>query len=326
MKEELILLAVAVGPILLVSLLIGAFLGRDSFKLHPEKGLLKQGLLWLSILLPISYFLVFGVVAWEGYEIDVSSNGLTKFFAISAIPLAFLSLALPLTVLVSRLHSTEQTARQIIITNHKNNLDAFYSHRNELFSYFDRLQEADYFGAFKGRFKIHPRVHKVFFSGDPSSGVPEVNAEMFKSIESSLASARWQIDFVLRNKDPDKIFSFYLLNACVTIHHLSRCLGLPEIYKDLADRSVLIEVEVNGQGKEKYLSVGTTTDDFVAAYRYANDYFTNLCDFAGYSKKEAEEEHKYIETGGKFRTINVPGVVEQLHANEIRKLADEKKA
>lgn len=326
MKEELILLAVVVGPLLLVSLLIGVFLGSDSFKLHPEKGLLKQGLLWLSILLPMSYFLVFGLIAWDGYEIDISSNGLTKFFSISAIPLTFLSLALPLTVLVSRFHSTEQTARQISITTHKNNLDSFYSHRNELFSYFDRLQETDYFGALKGHFKIHPRVHKIFFLGDPSSGVPEVNTEMFNSIESSLASARCQIDIVLRNKSPDNVFSFYLLNACVTIHHLSECLGLPEIYNELADRSVLLEVEVKGKGNEKYLSVGTTTDDLVAAYRYANDYFRNLCDFAGYSKKEAEEEYKYIETGGKFKTMNVPGVIEQLHANEIRKLADEQGA
>lgn len=325
MKEELILLAVAVGPVLLVSLLIGAVLGRGSFKLNPERGLLKQGLLWLSILLPISYFFVLGIIAWDGYEVDLSSSGLTKLFSISAIPLTFLSLALPLTVLVSRLHSTEQTARQILITNHKNNLDAFYSHRNELFSYFDRLQETDYFGALKGSFKIHPRVHKVFFLGDPTSGVPEVNAEMFKSVENSLASARWEIDSVLRNKDPDKAFSHYLLNACVTMHHLSICLGLPEIYRDLADRSVLLEVEVNGSGKEKFLSVGTTTDDLVAAYRYANDYFTNLCDFAGHSKRKTEEEHKYIDTGGKFRTIKVPGVIEQLHANEIRKLADEQK-
>ena len=326
MKEELLLLSLIIAPLLFVSFSIVFVLGRDSFKLHPEKGLLKQGLLWLSILLPISYFLVFGFVAWDGYEIDISSNGLTTFFSISAIPLTFFSLALPLTVLVSRFHSTEQTARQISITTHKNNLDAFYSHRNELFSYFDRLQETDYFGALTGHFKIHPRVHKNFFSGDPSSGVPEVNAEVFDSIESSLATARWHIDSVLRNKNPDNVFSFYLLNACVTIHYLSRCLGLPEIYNELADRSILLEIDVKGKGKEKYLSVGTTTDDLVAAYRYANDYFKNLCDFSGYSKNEVEEEYKYIETGGKFRTMNVPGVIEQLHANEIRRLADEQSA
>tara|TARA_R110002110_G_scaffold383611_1_gene595090 strand:- start:539 stop:1078 length:540 start_codon:yes stop_codon:yes gene_type:complete len=169
-------------------------LGRNSFKLNPEKGLLKQGLLWVSLLLPVSYFLVFGSIAWAGYEIDISSAGLSTFFRISTIPLTVLSLTLPLTVLVSRFYSTEQTARQIAITLHKNNLDAFYSHRSELFSYFDRLQEVDYFGALKGRFNVYPRVHKNFFKGRPDLGVPEINVEMFNQIERALQSARVQVD------------------------------------------------------------------------------------------------------------------------------------
>tara|TARA_R110002072_G_scaffold226613_6_gene383567 strand:+ start:641 stop:1573 length:933 start_codon:yes stop_codon:yes gene_type:complete len=302
-----------------VCAIIAWALGRNSFKLNPEKGLLKQGLLWVSLLLPVSYCLVFGSIAWAGYEIDISSAGLSTFFRISTIPLTVLSLALPLTVLVSRFYSTEQTARQIAITLHKNNLDSFYSHRSELFSYFDRLQEADYFGALKGRFNVHPRVHKNFFKGRPDLGVPEINLEMFNQVERALQSTRFQIDYVLKNKKPENVFSMYMLNACVTIHWLSRALGLPEIYKDIAEKSILIEVNVKGNGKEEYLSVGKTTDDLVAAYRYANDYFRNLCDFSGHSIEDVEEEFKYIETGGKFRTINVPGVVEELHRNEISK-------
>lgn len=325
MVAELMLLSIIIGPLLLVPLGIILILGWKSFKLTPEKGLLKQGLLWLSILLPVFYFLIFGGIAWNGYRIELSSDGLETFFRISAVPLTFLSLSIPLAVLVSRFHSTEQTAKQIAITAHKNNLDAFYSHRKELFSYFDRLEESDYFGVFKGQFKIHPRVHKNFFKGSPSSGIPEINADMFSNIESALASARWEIDFVLKNKDPEKVFSIYLLNACVTIHYLSQCLGLPEIYRELAGKGILLEMGVQGKGKGKYLSVGTTTDDLVAAYRYSNDYFQNLCDFAGYDKAEVEEEYKYIETGGLFRTINVPGIIEKLHENKINKLAKEQK-
>jgi hypothetical protein len=118
----------------------------------------------------------------------------------------------------------------------------------------------------------------------------------------------------------------YMLNACLTIHHLSRDLGLPEIYNELADRSILLELEVKGRGKEKYRSVGTTTDDLVAAYRYSNDYFINLCDFSGHPEQEIEEEYKYIETGGKFRTINTPCVIEELHKNEISRRKNEQKA
>tara|TARA_R110002110_G_scaffold383611_1_gene595089 strand:- start:147 stop:488 length:342 start_codon:yes stop_codon:yes gene_type:complete len=110
----------------------------------------------------------------------------------------------------------------------------------------------------------------------------------------------------------------------VTIHWRSHALGLPEIYKDIAEKSILIEVDVKGNGKEEYLSVGKTTDDLVAAYRYASDYFRNLCDFSGHPIEEVEEEFKYIETGGKFRTINVPGVVEELHRYEISKFIKKK--
>jgi len=301
-------------------------LGWSSFRLNPEKGLLKQGVLWLCILIPVLYFFIFGAIAWHGYEIDISSYGLATFFNISTIPLTFLSLTIPLAVLISRFHATEQTAKQIAITAHKNNLDAFYSHRKELFSYFDRLEGADYFGVFNGQFKIHPRIHKNFFKGNPNSGIPEVNTDMFSSIERLLGAARWQIDYILKNKDPEKVFSLYLLNACVTIHNLSYTLGLPEIYNELAGKGIYLDIEVEGKGQEKYLSIGTTTDDLVAAYRYSNDYFKNLCDFAGYEKADVKEEHKYIETGGKFRTINVPGTIEMLHANEISKLVNEQKA
>jgi len=255
LNEEILLISIICGPLFFVFSGILFFLGRGSLKLNVKNGLLKQGLLWLSILLPVSYFLVFGAIIWSDYEIDISSAGLTTFLKISVIPISFLSLALPLTVLVSRLYSAEQTAKQILIATHKNNLDAFYSHRKELFSYFDRLEKTDYFGALEGHFKIHPRIHKNFFTGSPDSGFPEINKETFEFIESLLSSARWQIDSVLTNKNPERTFYFYLLNACVTIHSLSLNLGLSEIYGKLADRSMLLEVEVSGNGKEKYLSV-----------------------------------------------------------------------
>ncbi|MEZ9964380.1 hypothetical protein AB4390_00895, partial [Vibrio splendidus] len=141
------LITIVLIPLLAVVGGIGVVLGPSSFKLDAKNGLLNQGLLWLAILLPISYFFVFGFIAWEGYTIEISSKGLIKFFEISKIPLTFISLALPLTILVARFHSTEQTATQIAITSHKNNLDSFYAHRKEMFSYFSQLEETDYFGA-----------------------------------------------------------------------------------------------------------------------------------------------------------------------------------
>lgn len=322
MTEVFNLALIIVVPPLLIICGISLVLGFNSFKLDASKGLLNQGLLWLAMLLPSSYFFVFGAIAWNGYGINITSGGLSTFFEISAVPLTFLSMALPLTILVARFHSTEQTAKQIAITSHKNNLDAFYAHRKELFSYFSQLDVTDYFGAIKVKFTVHPRLHKNFFVGSPSSGIPEVNESMFKDIEQTLSSARFQIDSVLTNRNPDNTFSMYMLNTCVSIHYLSHCLGLREIYNDLALRGVSLELDVQGKGKGEYLSVGTTTDELVAAYRYAHDYFLNLCDFAGYTPEPIEAEYKYITTGGKFRTTSTPKVVEELHKNEIARLSE----
>jgi len=92
------LITIVLIPLLAVVGGIGVVLGPSSFKLDAKNGLLNQGLLWLAILLPISYFFVFGFIAWEGYTIEISSKGLIKFFEISKIPLTFISLALPLTI------------------------------------------------------------------------------------------------------------------------------------------------------------------------------------------------------------------------------------
>jgi hypothetical protein len=184
------LFAIILLPILIPVIVVASIPGRGSwgmqrFKstlaLNEESGLSEQGLLWVSILSPFLYFLALGVVSWNGYSVSVTSEGLKTFLSISALPLGALSLALPLSVLVSRLHATKQTAKQIKITQQKNNLDLFHSHRKELFSYFGQIGEVQYLDCLTGKFKVHPRVHKVFFTGRRiTRGLPHVPADEFK--------------------------------------------------------------------------------------------------------------------------------------------------
>jgi hypothetical protein len=154
---------------------------KHLLSITPDTGLLKQPLLWLSIMTPAAYFVAFGSVAWSDYSPKLSGTGLSTFLSISVFPLTLLSLAVPLSVIVASFHSTEQTAVQIKITTHKNNLESYYSHRSELFAYFDRLGPQIYMDLFTANFKIHPRIHKMFFNGSPDRGVPEINEEMFTS-------------------------------------------------------------------------------------------------------------------------------------------------
>ena len=292
----------------------------SSLSLNADKGLSSQGLLWLSILCPFLYFITLGGITWQGYEISITSAGINTFFSISKLPLAILSIIIPLSVLVSRFHATKQTAEQIKITRLKNNLDLFNSHRNELFSYFTQIGEINYLDCFVAKYKVHPRVHKNFFKGSPVDGTPLINEDSFKDIESELSSARWQLNSVIKDINPELTYSFYIANLCSTIYRLSYKLGLPEVYETLAEKSVLVPVELNGK-KNELLTVGTTTDEVVAAYRYAKGYYENLCDFARRSSGHVEEEEtKYIDNGVKFRKINNIQVIEKLHETEIKPL------
>ena len=314
------------GPVVGSSLLVSFFF-RDGDNvlerlkgmvlLDAQKGLLKQGLFWLSIIVPISYFFSFGMIAWEEYTLNLSLKGLGVFFQISKIPFAFLSISIPMSVLVSRLHSTEQTAKQMALMKLKNNMDAHYLHRSELFNYFDRINAVEYLGALTGKFNVHPRVHKNFFIVRPEFGIPDVNREMFHKIENLLDSSRLYIDSVLKNVNPEMTLNFYMCNACVCIWELSRSLGLPEIYHELGQRGLLVELNVNDGFLAKCLSVGTKTEDLIAAYRYISDYYLNLCDFANVEKKEAEDKYRYLGIGGQFRSMKPPNVIEELHADII---------
>ncbi|MEL7561382.1 hypothetical protein [Stutzerimonas chloritidismutans] len=328
MTEIPSLIAIILLPILIPILAVACILGRGAwgiqrFKstlaLNEESGLSEQGLLWISILSPFLYFLALGVVSWDGYSVSVTGEGLKTFLSISAIPLGALSLSLPLSVLVSRLHATKQTAKQIKITQQKNNLDLFHSHRKELFSYFSQIGEVQYLDCLTGKFKVHPRVHKLFFTGKPENGVPLINEGAFKDIEGELSSARWQLDAIIRDKNPQLTYSFYIANFCSTIYRLSEKLGLPEIYVELAQNSLLVPTKLDGREQMELLTVGKTTDEAVAAYRYAKGYFHNLCDFAGREQVVVEDDElKYIDAGGKFRTINTERIIEKLHQNEIQ--------
>ncbi|MDR5857976.1 hypothetical protein FZZ93_02290 [Halomonas eurihalina] len=298
---------------------------QSTLTLNEERGLAEQGLLWVSILSPFLYFLALGAISWSGHSISLTSDGLKVFFSISALPLGALSLSLPLSVLVSRLHATKQTAKQIKITQQKNNIDLFHSHRKELFSYFGQIGEVEYLDCLVGKFRVHPRVHKAFFTGNPEDGIPFINQEAFQDIERELSSARWQLDSVIRDVNLELTYSFYIANFCSTIYRLSQKLGLPEIYVELAQKSVLVPTNLDGEEEVELLTVGKTTDQAVAAYRYANGYFRNLCDFAGREPAQTEDEElKYIEMGGKFRTIKEEKVIERLHENEIKQAVEAK--
>lgn len=299
----------------------------ELFSLKPNESLFRQPAFWLSVLIPFGYFIAFGVVSWEGYVIDVSRNGLANFLSISTLPLGMLSIAIPATVIVASFHSTEQTAAQILITQHKNNMESFYAHRSELFLYFQRIGELDYFGCFKALNRVHPRMHSYFFIGSPSQGIPEIREDVFEDLEGDLIAARKFIHMALTLESSDeRLVSCYLLNACNMLHVLIRKLNLTDAYHELEARSELVLVNVVNEGAQRVLTVGNSTCDMVAVYRYARAYFRNLCDFAGRAFDLGDSRlYDYFETEGEFVRMKDQGNVEYIHEHVIPKLPRPKK-
>ncbi|CAA0123343.1 Uncharacterised protein [BD1-7 clade bacterium] len=327
MSELIKLIMLLLVPLILPAILLVSVFWSDLgfcsavrrvFVLNPDSGLIHQGLLWLGVVIPVAYFFALGFVAWDGYELSVSQAGFATFVKISTLPLSILALSLPLTVLVARFHGTEQAARQIDLTKLKNNMDAFYSHRKEFFEYFELIDDTDYFGTFTVPFRLNPKIHRILFIGSPEKGMPTINNQEFEDLDTIISSARNEIHQLINSNHPPSVsrYDWYMLNTCVTIHHLLMRLGLTDLTDRLSERSVLVEEMVNSS-KEQYLSVGNSTDDLVAAYRYINDVFDYISDFSGYTRKETPDTESYLNTGGKFRKISDPGIVEQIHNEDI---------
>lgn len=100
-------------------------------KLNPEHGLIRQPMFWLSIILPVILFLLFGIPVWFKYSLCFTVSCYKQFLEVSQLPIYMLALAVPLSILVSRAHATEQTASQIMELMKNNRIDRFYKDRDE---------------------------------------------------------------------------------------------------------------------------------------------------------------------------------------------------
>lgn len=116
--------------IIFVVYIIGEILylkATNGFNMN-TRPLTEQRLFWSAIRIPLIAFLWFGIFSWKGTGLLISSEGFNNFLNISKLPLACLSLSLPLGVIVNNIHRTIQTNKQIEETEKKNKNDIYYSH------------------------------------------------------------------------------------------------------------------------------------------------------------------------------------------------------
>ncbi|MGY3082606.1 hypothetical protein [Pseudomonas fragi] len=288
----------------------------SAITLDTEHGLIKQGLLWLAIGCPLSLGVAFGIWAWSGYGLSLNAEGYKKFIEISILPLALMSISLPLAGLVSRFHSTQQAAKQISITMFKNNVDAYFSHRKGMLEYFSSLGEISYFDVCKFEYKAHLVLHKRFFKGSPEKGWPSMNEVSFGYIEENIKSAAELLVTVLDGSSSNRLNDY--LQASLKIYLAAQMLHIKEIIRDMAFKGVYVRW-LNSEGG--VLTQGVTTLETLASIRFVREYYNNFCDFSGRDRMKLSKdlEGVFLKTDcwlkkGKY--------IESIHAEEIVSLVE----
>lgn len=326
MVEGILLVLTVLFPVVVSMAVVIFFLGegrwsrarfKSVFQLDTSKGLVHQGLLWLVVLIPVSVATSLGGWVWADYALELSSGGFKKFIEISILPLAVMSLSLPLAGLISRFHSTQQTAKQIEVVSFKNNLDAFYTHRKELLAYFDAMPEVNYLGVVDVKYKLHPALHLRFFNGAPKQGWPQVNNSSFEEVGRNISAGAKFLRWTLEPSVKGNISALdCYLNACRDIFLAAQALHVRDVNRTLVSRGVMIKTGLVSQEGYDMITMGTTTLEALAAIRIVKSYYDNLCDFAGVARLEISEAHDIVFKGGQ-RILDGELVIENLHEVEI---------
>jgi len=118
------------------------------------------------------------------------------------------------------------------------------------------------------------------------------------------------LDDVLKNKNKERSFDSYLANFCPQLYGLTLRLGLIEIYDSLKEFSL---ESLGPKNEKKYLTVGGNADDAVHSLRYIDNFFSNLCDFAGLDikKQDCDIEFSYFMSNNQYKHLK-PDVVKEI--------------
>ncbi|MDI3370997.1 hypothetical protein QLG14_17325 [Pseudomonas sp. V104_10] len=248
---------------------------RFTLALDPDQGLGEQPLFWLVMLTPVTYFFLFGIVAWtDGYELSLDSYGFKQFWEITTLPVAMLSLAIPLTALVTYLHSTAQTARQI----EKNKHELFYIHRNQFVTYYEQIGSTRFSDGLKVSYKINPRVHARLFIGDVAEGTPMRKTQVFNSRIADLKVARRCLVRLMSQPPSPASFIDYLI-FCRRVYKLIH-------FFTIGDLEVILDEASHGartSDKRRSRLLGLSTDLAVDSFRCVENYLTSAIEFSGYA-------------------------------------------
>lgn len=176
-----------------------------AYHLNPRQGLASQGpfRFWISSILV--YFSVAGYICWRPYSLSFTPEGFDKFIEISKFPLALLSLTVPVGVFISRLHSTQQTAAQIEVTDAKNRLDSFHAQRKGIVEYISSLGTIELAHQVELKIQVNQAFHSAIFRKSTQlTGAEEADSRAVEEIIYKVEAILNHLALLLPNFEPLK--------------------------------------------------------------------------------------------------------------------------
>ncbi|WP_445012006.1 hypothetical protein [Vreelandella stevensii] len=115
---------------------------KKLFSLDPEKSLKKLWLFWLVIIIPIFFGLVMILTTLPfSHSFSWDTEGVIEFLSLSKLQLSIISLAIPFGTVVAVMHRSEQTAKQIQISQEQSRFKNFYEHRSSFLDEFGLIAD-----------------------------------------------------------------------------------------------------------------------------------------------------------------------------------------
>lgn len=264
---------------------------KSVFSLNPEKELLRQPPLWLSIIFPLYLFLGFGFFFWNGHKVDLSEEGFKYFIQISQLPLWLLTTLAPLTILVARAHATAQTAHQIQRLESKNNLDHYFTNRREFNNTIEKTKakfnKIDYISSKlisltnqSNNLQLTPStmLHDTFTNGSAEDGITGINKQEIAVIRDNINEIADAIIHTYWNK-PSDISIMKSLVTCkksiTIIQNRIRCDHINIIIKGSNDVTLHFD-------KKTHKIQRLDLQDFYTILTLASTYMNTIANFYGH--------------------------------------------
>ena len=150
-----------------------------------HRSLFKQPWFWLVSISGLIYTLVFMGIAVFDRKILLTSEGFNNFINDSQLSLGILSAFSLLLLLISRIHASYQSEKQIIELEQKNNIDLYFTLKDRYISEISEIYNKNYNRISLPRYKsvsFNTIGFAILFTGSPSNGKPILKERTVNSI------------------------------------------------------------------------------------------------------------------------------------------------